>query len=116
MARILINNGTVVSATGASAADGLVDGETIAALLEPGQAATLGINADRVIDARGKYVIPGGVDAHTHMELPFGGTFASDTFETGSRAAAWGGTTTIIDFALQSMGGPRRGGPAPRRA
>ena len=104
MARILINNGTIVSATGASAADVLVDGETIAALLEPGQAAALGINADRVIDARGKYVIPGGVDSHTHMELPFGGTFASDTFETGSRAAAWGGTTTIIDFAVQRFG------------
>src|SRR5438105_485336 len=104
MARILINNGTVVSATGASAADVLVDGETIAALLEPGRAAALGINADRIIDARGKYVIPGGVDAHTHMELPFGGTFASDTFETGSRAAAWGGTTTIIDFAVQRFG------------
>ena len=76
----------------------------LAALLEPGQAAALGINVDRVIDARGKYVIPGGVDSHTHMELPFGGTFASDTFETGSRAAAWGGTTTIIDFAVQRFG------------
>ena len=51
-----------------------------------------------------KYVIPGGVDAHTHMELPFGGTFASDTFETGTRAAAWGGTTTIVDFAVQTRG------------
>ena len=51
------------------------------------------------IDATGKYVIPGGVDAHTHMEMPFGGTYASDTFETGTRAAAWGGTTTIVDFA-----------------
>ena len=60
--------------------------------------------ADRTIDATGKYVIPGGIDAHTHMELPFGGTYASDTFETGTRAAAWGGTTTIIDFAVQSDG------------
>ena len=57
-----------------------------------------------MIDATGKYVIPGGIDAHTHMELPFGGTDASDTFETGTRAAAWGGTTSIIDFAVQRTG------------
>ena len=63
--------------------------------------------ADRTIDATGKYVIPGGVDAHTHMEMPFGGTFASDTFETGTRAAAWGGTTTIVDFAVQSRSAAR---------
>src|SRR4028118_1469944 len=60
--------------------------------------------ADTVTDAAGKYVIPGGVDAHTHMELPFGGTFASDTFETGTRAAAWGGVTTIVDMAVQRYG------------
>ena len=101
MARTLITNGTLISASGTSKADVLVDGETIAALLEPGQSTTLGIVADRVIDATGKYVLPGGVDAHTHMELPFGGTFASDTFETGTRAAAWGGTTTIVDFVVQ---------------
>src|SRR5438552_1929803 len=58
------------------------------------------------IDATGKYVIPGGIDVHTHMELPFGGTFASDDFETGTRAAAFGGTTTIVDFAVQGMGEP----------
>ena len=57
-----------------------------------------------VIDATGKYVVPGGVDVHTHMELPFGGTFASDTFETGTSAAAHGGTTTIVDFAVQRTG------------
>jgi len=103
----LIKNGTVVSATGASAADVLIDGETIAAVLAPGSTALgsdLESHADTVIDAAGKYVIPGGVDAHTHMEMPFGGTFASDTFETGTRAAAWGGTTTIIDFAVQYTG------------
>ena len=65
-------------------------------------------------------MIPGGIDVHTHMELPFGGTFAKDTFETGTRAAAFGGTTTIVDFAVQSQGpvAPRgastRGTPRPR--
>jgi dihydropyrimidinase len=105
--RTLIKNGTVVSATGRGAADVLVDGETIVAVLEPGSS-RLGFDlegsVDTVIDAAGKYVIPGGIDAHTHMELPFGGTAASDTFETGTRAAAWGGTTTIIDFAVQRTG------------
>ncbi len=100
----LIKNGTVVNATGSHPADVLVDGETIVALLSPGSTALGEIDADTVIDAAGKYVIPGGVDAHTHMELPFGGTNASDTFETGTRAAAWGGTTTIIDFAVQRYG------------
>ena len=84
----------------------LVDGEIIVALLLPGsdtaEAAERG--AEQVIDATGKYVIPGGVDVHTHMELPFAGTNASDDFETGTRAAAWGGTTTIIDFASQQAG------------
>ena len=104
MAKTLIKNGTVVNATGTAAADVLIDGETIAAVLAPGST-LLGFdverNVDTVIDAAGKYVIPGGVDAHTHMEMPFGGTNASDTFETGTRAAAWGGTTTIVDFAVQ---------------
>ncbi|MDP1877213.1 MAG: amidohydrolase family protein, partial [Actinomycetota bacterium] len=104
---ILIKNGTVVSPQGATQADVLVDGERIAAVIEPGDTtlgASLESSASRVIDAAGKYVIPGGVDCHTHMELPFGGTFASDTFDTGTRAAAWGGTTTIIDFAVQRHG------------
>ena len=68
------------------------------------------MTADETIDATGKYVIPGGIDVHTHMELPFGGTFAKDTFETGTRAAAFGGTTTIIDFAVQSRGTSLREG------
>jgi dihydropyrimidinase len=99
-----ITGGTVVSATGSFPADVLIDGETIAAVVSPGSAVLGPVSADTVIDAAGKYVIPGGVDGHTHMEMPFGGTQASDTFETGSRAAAWGGTTTIIDFVVQSHG------------
>jgi dihydropyrimidinase len=100
----LVKGGTVVSASGRSAADVLIDGETIVGLLVPGQAEAIGIAPVRTIDATGKYVVPGGVDVHTHMELPFGGTNASDTFETGTRAAAWGGVTTIVDFAVQRAG------------
>ncbi|HWE91539.1 MAG TPA: dihydropyrimidinase [Pseudonocardiaceae bacterium] len=101
--RILISGGEVVTASGALRADVLVDGERIAALAAPGGLARSTV--DSVVDATGKYVLPGGIDAHTHMEMPFGGTFSADTFGTGTQAAAWGGTTTIIDFAVQPKGG-----------
>ena len=106
--RTLIRNGTIVTADGSSVADVLVDGETIALIGADLQGA--GITADETIDATGKYVIPGAIDVHTHMELPFGGTFAKDTFETGTRAAAFGGTTSIVDFAVQSRGASLREG------
>ncbi|MBB3665429.1 dihydropyrimidinase [Prauserella sediminis] len=102
--RTLIRGGTVLSSTGAVTADVLVDGETIAAVTAPGMLAGQNVEVDTEFDATGKYVMPGGIDAHTHMEMPFGGTFSADTFETGTRAAAWGGTTTIIDFAVQPKG------------
>src|SRR5579875_1442391 len=104
MSTLLIKGGTVVSATGRAAADVLVDGERIVALIAPGAEPLGPISTDTTIDATGKYLFPGGIDAHTHMEMPFVGTSASDTFETGTRAAAWGGTTTIIDFVVQYAG------------
>jgi dihydropyrimidinase len=106
--RTLITNGTIVTADGSYAADVLIDGETIAQI--GADLAAAGVTADEVINAVGKYVIPGGIDVHTHMELPFGGTFAKDTFETGTRAAAFGGTTSIVDFAVQSLGKSLREG------
>jgi dihydropyrimidinase len=106
--RTLITNGLVVTAAGSYPADVLVDGETIALL--GADLAGAGITADETIDATGKYVVPGGIDVHTHMELPFGGTVAKDTFESGSKAAAFGGTTTIVDFAPQTKGHSLREG------
>lgn len=103
----LISGGTVVSSTGRQVLDVLIEDEKVVALISPGTAPFgegLADGVDDVIDATGRYVIPGGVDAHTHMEMPFGGTTASDSFETGTRAAALGGTTTIVDFAIQTPG------------
>ena len=101
MPKTLITNGTIVTAADTYKGDVLVDGEKIAVIGKGLKAA----GAKR-IDATGKYVIPGGIDVHTHMELPFGGTFASDDFHTGTVAAAFGGTTSIVDFAVQGMGEP----------
>jgi dihydropyrimidinase len=97
--RTLIKDGQIVTAVDNYFADILVEGEKVSVI-----GRKLDIEADRTIDASGKLVVPGGIDPHTHMELPFGGTFASDDFRTGTIAAAHGGTTTIIDFAVQYHG------------
>jgi len=99
MSSLLIRNGTIVTATDHYQADVFIKDEKITAI-----AATLDEGADRSIDASGCYLFPGGIDAHTHMELPFMGTFASDTFHTGTLAGLYGGTTTIVDFAIQTQG------------
>lgn len=96
---LLIQNGTVVTAEATFAADVLVEGSTI-------REVRAGIAADghTVVDATGLLVLPGGVDAHTHLDMPFGGTYSADDFESGTRAAVIGGTTTIVDFAIQARG------------
>ncbi|MEU3190349.1 dihydropyrimidinase [Streptomyces sp. NPDC006992] len=110
MTSTLIKGGLVVTDAEETQADLLVQDGRIAALAARNSAAAAAFTADRTLDATGKYVIPGGVDAHTHMDFPFGGTFSSDDFETGTRAAAWGGTTTIVDFAVQTKGQALREG------
>ncbi len=96
---VLIKGGRIVTAVDDYVADVLIEGETIAAV-----GASLNGSADRVIDARGKYVIPGAIDPHTHMEMPFGGTVSCDDFTSGTVSAAFGGTTSLIDFCLQAVG------------
>ena len=96
----VIRNATVVTATDTYRADVGISGDRISAI-----AAQLpGENAGRIIDATGVLLIPGGIDVHTHLDMPFGGTTSSDDFETGTIAAAFGGTTTLIDFAIQYKG------------
>src|SRR5216684_3977525 len=97
--KTLIRNGRVITATDDYHADILIEDEVVSVI-----GAKLDMEADLAIDAAGKLVIPGGIDPHTHMELPFGGTTSSDDFRTGTIAAAHGGTTTIIDFAVQNKG------------
>src|ERR1700723_933538 len=97
----LIKNGTVVNADGQSRSDVLFEGETITRL-----AHDIPAEKHTVIDAAGLLVMPGGVDVHTHLDMPFGGTVSADDYRTGTIAAAVGGTTPVIDFALQSMGHP----------
>ena len=96
---ILIKGGNIVTASDNYFADIFIKGETINCI-----GANLEIAADEVIDASGLLVFPGAVDPHVHLEMPFMGTFSSDNYETGTRAALHGGTTTVIDFILQSQG------------
>ncbi|PJN37861.1 dihydropyrimidinase [Streptomyces sp. CB02959] len=112
MSRTVVRGGLVITAAEEMHADVLIEDGRIAALAAHDSATAEGwtAGADRVLDATGRYVVPGGVDAHTHLEMPFGGTTSSDTFASGTRAAAWGGTTTIIDFAIQSVGQSLRQG------
>ena len=102
MARFkVIAGGTVVTASDTTAADVVIEGEKVQAIVARGTGPK---DAD-TIDAKGCYVLPGGIDAHTHLDMPFGGTTSADDFESGTAAAAHGGTTTIIDFAIQAKGG-----------
>src|SRR3954464_5255210 len=97
--KTLIKNGRIITAVDDYHADLLIENGEISMI-----ARKIDIEADKVIDAADRLVIPGGIDPHTHMDLPFGGTSSSDNFETGTIAAAHGGTTTIIDFAVQYKG------------
>jgi dihydropyrimidinase len=106
--RVVIKGGTLVTATDTYKGDLVVDDGKIVKHTLHFQGDQ--IPADEVIDATGKYVFPGGIDAHTHLDMPFGGTTSSDDFETGTLAAAYGGTTTIIDFAIQQKGQALREG------
>jgi dihydropyrimidinase len=103
--RTLISGGTVVTATESVQADVLIEDEKVAVI-----GVNIAAEPERTIDAPGKYVMPGGIDVHTHYDLPFGGSFCSDDFSTGTRAAAFGGTTTSVDFAVQDYGGTLRDG------
>ena len=96
---VLIKNGRVITATDDYVADIFIEGETITAI-----GRELNVQADKVIDATGKLVMPGGIDPHVHLDMPFMGTYSSDNYETGTRAALFGGTTTVIDFILQKQG------------
>ena len=96
---LLITHGTIVTATDLYRGDVFIEGEKITTI-----GTALAMQADRVIDATGKYLLPGGVDVHTHLDMPFGGTTSADDFESGTIAAAHGGTTTIVDFAIQYKG------------
>lgn len=96
---VLIKSGRIITADADYTADIFIEGETISTIGK-----NLSVKADTVIDAAGKLVMPGGIDPHVHLDMPFMGTFSSDTYETGTRAALYGGTTMVIDFILQTQG------------
>src|SRR6478672_6914104 len=100
---ILIKNGRIVTADSDFTADIFIEGETISQIGK-----NLNVTADEVIDASGLMVFPGGIDPHVHLSMPFMGTFSSDDYTTGTRAALYGGTTTVIDFILQKQGNSLR--------
>ena len=96
---VLINNGRIITAVDDYMGDVFIENETVTHIGK-----SLDMEADEILDASGKYLFPGGLDPHTHLDMPFGGTVSADDFETGTRAAAHGGTTTLIDFAIQPKG------------
>src|SRR5882757_870524 len=100
---ILIKNGNIVTATDNYMADIFIEGEIVTTIGK-----NLNVKADTEIDASGKLVFPGGIDPHVHLDMPFMGTFSSDNYETGTRAALFGGTTMVIDFILQKQGNSLR--------
>src|SRR6187399_1996205 len=96
---ILIKNGKVITASETCDADIYIQGEKISAIGN-----NLNVQADEIIDASGKLVMPGGIDPHVHLDMPFMGTYSSDNYTTGTTAALFGGTTMLIDFILQTQG------------
>ena len=96
---VLIKNGRVVTAVDDYVADVFIEGEKVALIGKD-----LKVQADKVIDATDRLVLPGGIDPHTHFDMPFGGTVSADDFASGTKAAAFGGTTCVIDFAIQTKG------------
>src|ERR1035437_6843567 len=96
---LLIKNGRIITAADDYVADIFIENEKISTIGK-----NIDVKADQVIDASGKLVIPGGIDPHVHLDMPFMGTYSSDNYETGTRAALFGGTTTVIDFVIQTQG------------
>ena len=104
----LFKNGTIITASDMVSADVLVEGEIVTLI-----GRDLSGDGHDVVDCAGKYLMPGGIDVHTHLDLPFGGTISNDDFDVGHKAAAFGGTTTHIDFVVQPIGGSLRDGLEP---